>query len=271
MNSEIDKYYNVARHSYLRWGGPSQAVHFGYYQDDLVSTESQPEDVYQLHLESLRQMAEFFGDFAQLEPGMFVIDAGCGNGGMFGEWDRQNVFACGLNIVTSQLVQAKDLERTATLVQANYNTVPFGANTVDRVVFFESLNHSDNLDGTLSEAVRLLKPGGKVVIADLFSEELDPLSVNKIKTIDSGMALKVRETSELLSAIKSVGFDTVDLIDITQNVAPSVRIAANSARNHTSDETVDVDISGHRQAIIVADELVQEGRLKYCLIRGEKL
>jgi SAM-dependent methyltransferase len=104
----------------------------------------------------------------RLEPGMRVLDAGCGTGETLG-WLAGAVapqgFAVGIDVSAGHLRIARgSLSNNVVLVQADLQRTPLAAASFDLVWSVNTINHlRDPLKGVEGFAT-LLRPGGRVVL-----------------------------------------------------------------------------------------------------------
>jgi SAM-dependent methyltransferase len=85
-----------------------------------------------------------------------VLDLGCGDGRFLPPR------AVGLDIAEDRLVAAR--LRSSLLVRADARAIPFGDATFDTVYAHRMLNDTADLDGVLREIVRVLAPGGRLLV-----------------------------------------------------------------------------------------------------------
>lgn len=134
-------------------------VRAGY--DDLGETyaaERSPDDV---ELALLQRLVEGVGSAAT------VLDAGCGPGLTLTALPGE-VRTVGLDFSTEQLALAANRVPGADLVAGELTPLPFGDSQFDGVVSLGALMHVPNADQptVLDEFVRVLRPGGRVLVSD---------------------------------------------------------------------------------------------------------
>lgn len=95
-------------------------------------------------------------------PGSSVLDVGCGYGAFVAAAARQGFAAVGVERAPVELRHAR---RTAgrRIVDGDGLRLPVGDGAVDAVTLWNVLEHVEDVDGTLREAGRVLRPGGTLV------------------------------------------------------------------------------------------------------------
>ena len=112
-------------------------------------------------------------DGARLEPGVRVLDVGCGSGApacrLAAEFDVQ-VVGITTSIVGVETARARAADAGlpgATFEQRDGTDNGFGDESFDRVWVLESSHLMRERDRLISECARVLKPGGRMVLCDL--------------------------------------------------------------------------------------------------------
>lgn len=161
---DIIRYYDGTRFDYrVAWlSRDNPAIHFGFYGQEAGR-----------HAAALKNTNRVLAGLAGLAPGQRVLDAGCGLGGSCLWLARElELHAVGITPVKSQVVAARRLAEAAGLAQrltfhqADYCATPFDAESFDCVWACESLCHAPEKQSFYREACRLLRPGGRLVIAE---------------------------------------------------------------------------------------------------------
>jgi ubiquinone/menaquinone biosynthesis C-methylase UbiE len=102
-----------------------------------------------------------------------LVDLGCGTGQLTQRLVRSfpGATVVGVDLSAGMLTEAAGRLRRAgdagRLVRADARQLPFAASTVDVVVCTESFHWYPDQAGTLSELARVLKPGGRLLIASI--------------------------------------------------------------------------------------------------------
>jgi len=104
-----------------------------------------------------------------LQAGAKVIDVGAGVGWVCNHLDGAGFGPCAVDINDDDkdgLKAARHYTPKWPIVQAEFDRLPIPAETVDAVLFNASLHYSADYLITLREALRVLKPRGKIVVMD---------------------------------------------------------------------------------------------------------
>ena len=205
---------------WMTLGNP--AFHFGYW-----------DEATRRHGQSLDNMNRVMADIARVSPGDLVLDAGCGMGGA-AFWLARNRGARvqGITIVPSQAFRARRiaasrrLEGRASFSCQDFCRTAFEDETFDVVWARESVCHADDKAAFLTEASRLLRPGGRLVIAD-FARAPRANTDDEERLLTSwlrGWAIPSLATAEDLAGwARDAALEEVVVRDVTTAMEPSLR------------------------------------------------
>ncbi len=197
------------------------SVHFGYTD---ATTRG--------HADALLNMNRVLADRAGIQPGARVLDAGCGVGGS-SLWLAQarGANVVGITPVASQVARARSFARTRKLSdriafeQADYTNTLFPAASFDVVWALESLCHAPDKAAFYREAARLLRPGGRLVIAE-YMRATRPLSDRGERLLHqwlAGWAIPDIDTrAEHVAHAAAAGLTNARIDDITTHTRPSL-------------------------------------------------
>jgi cyclopropane fatty-acyl-phospholipid synthase-like methyltransferase len=224
LRPEIVSYYDETWFDYrVLWMTlRNPAIHFGYW-DGATRT----------HGQSLDNMDRVMADIAQVRPEDRVLDAGCGvGGGAF--WLAQNRGARvhGITIVENQaargrrFARARQVEARVSFTCQDFCHTAFADAVFDVVWARESVCHADDKRAFFAEANRLLRPGGRLVMADFarVSRPSSPEAERLLRAwLERWAVPDLATPDELMRSAASAGFEDIQVEDVTSAVEPSLR------------------------------------------------
>lgn len=224
MLSRINEYYDRSHFDYrMVWTSRRElAYHFGYFDNKVQS-----------HRQSLLRINEIMADQAGLTTGARVLDAGCGIGGSSVWLAREHrAKVVGIALGERQLWRASayarmhGLSSQLSFVVADYTQTPFPAASFDFVWAQESLCHASDKGAFYAEAARLLRPGGRVIVAEFVrsGRHLSAETERIVRVWLDGWAIPDLDTcAEHVASIERAGLEPATVSDVTINVLPSLR------------------------------------------------
>lgn len=213
----ITDYYDQTRFDYwVAWAGKgNDSVHFGFYDKNATS-----------HAAALLNTNAILAHLAKLKAGEVVLDAGCGKGGSsFWLVRNRGVHAIGISPVASQIAHAQQrageygLSEETEFMQADYCATPFESERFDCVWACESLCHSADKRRFYEEAYRVLRPGGRLIIAEYMRPRpsLSALQEKLLKDWLNRWAIPDLATPNAhFQFADAAGFSQIQLMDYTQ-------------------------------------------------------
>ena len=168
-HKRIIEYYKDTENAYKdSWDlNNSLAIHYGYWDEKVKSFP-----------ESLLRMNEIMIEAAEIKSTDKVLDAGCGVGGS--SIFMATMLGCkvtGITLSERQVQQAnenaakKNVEDLVNFKAMDYSATDFPDASFDVVWGCESICYADDKEKFIKEAFRLLKPGGRLIVADGFVSE----------------------------------------------------------------------------------------------------
>ncbi|HJS55757.1 MAG TPA: methyltransferase domain-containing protein [Chitinophagaceae bacterium] len=221
-HKNIVDYYAATENAYKdSWDlNNSQAIHYGYW-DDKVRNFPQ----------SLLRMNEVMADLAKIKATDVILDAGCGIGGS-SIFLAENI-GCkvtGISLSERQINKAKELakqkgvEIKTNFEVMNYCATSFPTESFDVVWGCESICYADDKEQFIKEAYRLLKPGGRLVIADGFVTDLKNNEHLSIRNWLDGWQVNYLESPGRFQQFMNLtGFKNIIFRDISKFTAHSCR------------------------------------------------
>ena len=183
--------------------------------------------------DALQNTNKVMAEQVNITPNDRVLDAGCGIGGSV-LWLAKNKKAevVGISISAKQIEKAKTLAKQAKVDHLvsfsviDYLHTGFPNESFDVVWAIESVCHAKKKEDFLDEAYRVLKKGGRIIIADGFIKREPKTEREKQLVTDfyKGMLLPNLYTfDQFEDAMKKTGFKHVAVFDKTHEVLPSVK------------------------------------------------
>lgn len=221
-HKNIIQYYRDTEYAYKdSWDlQNSLAIHYGY-RDEKARSFSR----------SLQRMNEVMAETAGISATEHVLDAGCGVGGS-SIFLAQHI-GCrvtGITLSERQSQQAmknaseRKVEDLTSFQVMDYCQTNFPDNSFDVVWGCESICYASDKEQFIREAYRILKPGGRLVVADGFVTAFENNDHPVIRTWLDGWQVNYLETNGRFDGfMKKAGFGETSYRDITSNILHSAK------------------------------------------------
>jgi arsenite methyltransferase len=156
---------------------------------------------------------------AELEPGETVLDLGSG-GGIDVLLSARRVGptgkAYGLDMTDEMLALSRDNQRRAGVDNAEFlrgeiEAIPLPDSSVDVVISNCVINLSADKDQVLTEAFRVLRPGGRLAVSDVVVRGEVPAQIRKSVELWIGCVAGALEEDEYRAKLAKAGFESIDV------------------------------------------------------------
>lgn len=229
LTEQMIEFYEKAGIDYEHWS-KNFNMHFGYYRWG-INPFDREKMLEQINIEIADRLQINFKDTA------FLIDIGCGAGATSRTIAKHysNSIIKGVTIVPWQIEKAQELNFKAKLQKqieifnGNYTALPFEDCTADGVWAVESACYAEGAakENLIGEMARVLKKGGRFVVADCFVKRPDKnfnaLMEKCYTAVCKNWVLPEMATLDyFVACLKRYGFRDVVVEDISWRTALSV-------------------------------------------------
>jgi len=144
---------------------------------------------------------------ARLGPGAAVLDVACGPGLVALDLATVARHVTGLDLTPAMLDKARELQRQRGLDNLTWqigraDALPFPDGSFDAVVTRYSFHHFTDPAAALAEMVRVCRPGGRVVVADVHTSSAEQAAeydrLERLRDPSHVHALRLEELRELV-------------------------------------------------------------------------
>jgi ubiquinone/menaquinone biosynthesis C-methylase UbiE len=221
-HEKIIQYYKDTENAYKdSWDlNNSLAIHYGYWDDGIKSFP-----------QSLLRMNEVMMEAAGIKSTDKVLDAGCGVGGS--SIFMATTLGCqvtGITLSERQVLKAngnakqKDVGNLVDFKVMNFCATDFPDASFDIVWGCESICYADSKEQFIKEAYRLLRPGGRLIVADGFVSAFENNENPIIRQWLNGWQVNYLETPGRFEFfMQQTGFDNISYRNISKEASHSSR------------------------------------------------
>lgn len=225
-SNDVVGYYRQTIEDYQLWS-PLGYMHFGLWKRWInpFTRKSMLEAMNDLVFEGLQ--------LDQNRP-MTIGDFGCGLGAVsrygcqrFPQHHWQAITICDEQVKYAQSRLTPDERNHVEVLQCDYCALPHGAESLDAAFFLESLCHANHAKDALSEAWRVLKPGGRLMVVDGLMRHL-PEDTPKyagrlaISVAENWAVGEFHSLPEFEQAVAEVGFTIESRRELGWQIVPCV-------------------------------------------------
>ncbi len=160
-------------------------------------------------------------NYGKPRPGERCADLGSGRGQdvlRMAESVGNEGFACGIDLSDGMLKKAKrNAEKlgigNADFIRGELEALPLDGNSIDLLISNCTINHAEDKQAVWNEIYRVLKPGGRFVVSDIYSSEPVPAKyADDPKAVAECWAGAVTKNS-YMETLETAGFREVTILE----------------------------------------------------------
>lgn len=220
---EVSDYYDIMTSSYMEYGGPAQGWHYGLWSESTDSLQA-----------AVAQGTVYLTEDLRLEPGMTVLDLGCGVGGLglhLAANHGVRVVGVTLNArhceIARGLAADRGLSSLLEFRHADFMDAPFEKEAYDYVFNHETFCYVSDVRTFLTRVKDALKPGGRWrALEGLCAQDASGEDARRRhEAAQRGWRMAPLQTVDSLErAAIEVGLEWESLRDMTQAASPTANM-----------------------------------------------
>lgn len=204
----------------------THCIHHGYYEKGIRT-----------HVQSVLNMNDFIGRLLKLDSEIKqckkILDAGCGIGGTVVYFAKKfpDIKFTGINIISDHIEMAKNLAKEKKVLSntdffvKDFVDTDLSSNHFDAIYLMESSCYALQKQMLIREMYRILKPGGILVITDVFRTlaELNSFLTNIYDSFCKGWGLSdLIDIEEFIFYLEKEGFHNIVNKAVTKHVTRTI-------------------------------------------------
>lgn len=137
----------------------------------------------------------------------FILDVACGNGRFLNMLSHKaDIHGFGVDISENMIACAKKMNPEMHFQTAGCDKIPFENQSMNVVSVCAAFHHFPNIDAFAKEMYRILKPGGRIYIAEVYLPAVIRLICNPFVKFSKSGDVKFYSPKEIVDCLSNAGF-----------------------------------------------------------------
>jgi tocopherol O-methyltransferase len=226
---DVAEYYNTTQLHYEKWWDlkNSLSLHYGIWGEGINNFP-----------QSITNTNRILMELSNISESDIILDAGCGVGGAAIYLNsKKNVRVVGITLSEKQLnfatrlAKERNLNDKVSFHLMDYTHTSFDSETFDVVWACESMSSAQDKLAFISEAYRLLKKGGRLILSDFFLRSENQTDTNSWikKWIQTWCISGLISCKLFTEELKNQGFTINEKLDYTDKIYKSSKRLYNAS------------------------------------------
>ena len=217
----IKDHYRENLEDYLFWS-PSGNMHFGYWHRG-VGFFNRDQQIQEMNRQVLNA--------CNLKEDNHLLDLGCGLGGLLRSAHKsdESLKLHGISIVEEQIEKARKFGLPQIEYRlGNFSSLPYREELMHACTAVESSCYAqgESKNDLIAQAAKVLKPTGRLVIADFFIKADVKLGKNTVSLLkkwgDNWGIVEIGRLDKVQRALEENGFENIEVKNISKHLIPSL-------------------------------------------------
>jgi ubiquinone/menaquinone biosynthesis C-methylase UbiE len=160
---------------------------------------------------NIRRLHRKILPYIDIDDADFALDVGCGSGDLaifLADTTRADIVGIDTSLDEISQAEKKDKPDNVLFIHADAIMIPFPKDTFDFVYSTLALHHMPKLS-VLNDIYRVLKPGKKVLIADLYDEGILGRLAKITEEASFDQSVEIVKKKQMIELLKEAGFKDI--------------------------------------------------------------